>query len=165
MWIGLMLAISGLASAQTRPDPLLTALKERLLTAEAVAKAKFNSGDPVEDKVRERQVIFRAVRLAVKTGVDVELTLRVFSAQIEASKAAQRAFIAQWQGRPPFDPAPNLATEVRPKLDALTPRIVEALGHFPYRSAKALKAGPSDPAYAEAWKIAVAPLLRHRMRA
>lgn len=120
--------------------------------------AKHNSGAPVEDRARERQVILGAVRLAVKQGIDVELTLKVFTAQIEANKVAQRAFLAKWKGLPAFDAVPNLATQVRPELDRLTPLIVGGLRHIPSAS-KFSSLAPSDPLLKEAWRVAIQPFV------
>jgi len=120
--------------------------------------AKHNSGAPVEDKIRERQVIFGAVRLAVKEGADVEIVLKVFTAQIEANKTAQRAFLAQWNAQPPFNPAPDLAKEVRPQLDRLTPIIVRGLKKQTRLSRTELNAGPTGRIYREAWQVATKPL-------
>jgi len=146
--------------APAKDDPLVAAIRDRLLTAESVAMAKFNSGAPVEDKPRERQVIFAAVHLAVISGVDGDAALAVFKAQIEASKAAQRAFLKKWAGYPKFAHAPDLARDVRPKLDRLTPIIIAGLRKDRYRTNAALKNGPGDPIYRESWKIAVEPLIK-----
>ena len=54
---------------------------------------------------------------------------RFFRAQIEAAKAIQRDLFARWvaakQG--PFADAPDLPTVTRPRLDALTPRLLREL--------------------------------------
>ncbi len=139
-------------------DPLVSALRQRLETAKLVAEAKHNSGAPVEDRVRERAVIDSAVRQAVKLGVDPEAAVKVFTAQIEANKVAQRAFLNQWKTVGPFTHAPNLATEVRPMLDKLTTQILLGLRAGRYRSGQALHAGPSGRIYGDAWRIAIRPL-------
>lgn len=145
------------AAAQSSTDPLVSALRERLMTAEAVAMSKFNSGAPVEDRTRERAVINGAVHQAVNMGIDADVTVSIFKAQIEASKVAQRAFLQKWQGRPPFPHVPDLAKEIRPKLDRLTSAILHGMLEARYRSEKVLAEGPSDPVYKEAWKIAIRP--------
>lgn len=154
----LLAAILLLATA--KGDSLVSALQARLETASAVAMAKHNSGAPVEDRVRERQVILAAVRLAVEKQVDPEVALKVFRDQIEANKLAQRAFLAKWHQRPPFQNAPNLAREVRPKLDALTPKIIDGLRSRRYRTAAELSTTRMNPIYREAWKIATRTLMR-----
>ncbi|MEZ0325836.1 MAG: gamma subclass chorismate mutase AroQ [Fimbriimonas sp.] len=144
--------------ASTSEDLLLVAIKERLFTAKAVAMAKHNSGGAVEDRGRERTVILNAVRLAVKLHLDPEVALKVFTAQIEANKAGQRTFLAKWKGKPAFSNAPDLAKDVRPKLDALTPKILQGLLRKRYRTASELTATGIDPVFRPAWNIAVQPL-------
>ncbi len=154
-----MLALTALLLFSVPGDALALAIEERLLTAKAVAMAKHNSGAPVEDKQRERKVIHHAVRLAVQSNVDPEVALNVFTAQIEASKTAQRAFLTKWKGMPTFARAPDLAKEVRPLLDALTPRILAEIKKRRYRTRGELVPKRLDPIYRKAWAIAVKPLL------
>jgi len=167
MWtLALILVMcESVAFSQSQSDDTLKAIRERLMTAKAVAMAKFNSGAAVEDEPRERDVLHRAVRMAVKLGADVELTVKVFEAQIEASKVAQRSFLQRWHGRPKFATVPNLATEIRPKLDALTPVILRGIKHHIMWTGAALNVGPSDPLYREAWRIAVSPFLTQKVGA
>jgi len=149
-----------LTAAPSSEDALVAALRERLLTAESIAMAKFNSGAPVEDRSREKTVIFSAVHQAANMGLDADLALSVFSAQIEASKNAQRAFLLKWKGRSPFSYVPDLSKEIRPKLDGLTTVILKCLKNARHVSGKALQAGPKAPEYDAAWKTAIRPILR-----
>ena len=156
--LGLVLA--GSACAQTKQESLIDALRERLQTAEAVAKAKHNSGAPVEDKVRERQVILDAVHQGVSMGLGAEEVLWFFRHQIEASKIAQRAFLDEWKNRGAFDSVPDLVKEIRPKLDRLTTILlheIKARSHVP---AKAEWMGPPGKEYRLAWQVALEPAYR-----
>ena len=144
-------------------EPIVAALSERLMTADMVARAKRKSGAPVEDLVRERAVIHEAERQAGKIGIDMIFTVKVFKAQIEANKIAQRAFLARWKGLPPFATVPNLARDVRPKLDRLTPTILEVLRHRHFWPASVFGQGPTDPIYRNAWKVAIAPLIERKV--
>ena len=119
--------------------------------------AKHNSSAPVEDKAREREVVFAAIRLGVKKGVDPEVVLKVFTAQIEASKIAQRHFLASWPVGTSFANTPNLARDIRPKLDALTPVILDGLRRKRYWSESELRFRLA-PEYWEAWQVATRPL-------
>lgn len=99
----------------------------RLDIAFDVAQAKYVSGAAVEDPAREAVVIDNGVKAL--PGVD-EAFLRAFwTAQIEASKAAQRALLESWikAGTPKFTNAPDLTRDVRPKLDVLTTAISATL--------------------------------------
>src|SRR5476651_177409 len=68
-------------------------LRQRLLYSRDVAKAKFNSGAPVEDLKREKSLIDKSLKEA---GSDRELSQKLLKDQIEASKIAQRKFLAKW---------------------------------------------------------------------
>ena len=110
-------------------DKLLAVLTQRLELADGVAQAKWNSGAPIEDLAREEQVLQRFREDASASGLDTELARRVMLAQIEASKVRQRELFRQWRARrlPLFANPPNLATEIRPQLDALSARLLQSL--------------------------------------
>ncbi len=148
----------GLVAGQPVANELAASIQQRLLTSKAVAMAKHNSGAPVEDKARERDVVLRAVRLGTNMGVDPELALKVFRAQIEANKAAQRAYLAKWRGHPPFKTAPDLSRDVRPLLDSLTPRILRGLKERRI-PASDLKFTLLDPLLKGPWAIAIQPIV------
>ena len=107
---------------------------ERLHLAREVAWVKFGSGAPVHDPVRETALLARIVAQAKETGVDPVRAETFFRAQIEASRLAQETFIAQWKSAPetrPTRPPRDLLTDLRPALDALTPRMIAALPDGP----------------------------------
>lgn len=95
---------------------------ERILLADKVAAAKFGTDTPIEDPVREKQVLDQAAALAAEAGIDVPDTVEFFRAQIEMSKLVQRGLFDRWTRHPELAPTerPDLATEVRPALDRIT---------------------------------------------
>jgi len=99
----------------------------RLDIAFDVAQAKYVSGAAVEDPAREAVVIDNGVKAL--PNVDEVFIRAYWAAQIEASKAAQRALLGNWTktGTPKFTNVPDLARDVRPKLDVLTTAISTAL--------------------------------------
>jgi chorismate mutase len=119
-------AAPGTAAPSSPPSSGLTSLiglaAERILLADKVAAAKFGTTTPIEDPVREQQVLDQAARLAADAGVDRAETVEFFRAQIEMSKAVQRGLHDLWTRHPELAPAerPDLATEVRPELDRIT---------------------------------------------
>jgi chorismate mutase len=117
------------ASLTVRWTPLIEAVSARLLIAAQVALTKWNSGKPVEDPQREQAVIARAVRDAPAYGLAGDYAAAFFADQIEASKVIQYSLLADWYraGSAPEEPSPNLATEIRPELDALHVRLLQAL--------------------------------------
>lgn len=105
-----------------RFTPLVGLAAERILLADKVAAAKFGTTTPIEDPVREQQVLDQAAALAVDAGIDTDDTVEFFRAQIDMSKVVQRELHALWTKHPELAPAerPDLATEVRPELDRIT---------------------------------------------
>lgn len=112
----------------------------RLLLASDVARAKWNANGAIEDLPREQRIIQGLGQQAAALGVPSNWAESFFRAQIEASKTVQRERFAQWRktkaGR--FEGAPDLARDLRPALDALTPKLLSALAE----NAKVLR----DPA-------------------
>jgi chorismate mutase len=88
------------AYAQSAND-LLQSLVEtsarRLAFAEQVALAKWDSGTPVEDAVREAQVIASATKAGESRGLDPAWVSNFFRAQIEANKLIQYSLSADWR--------------------------------------------------------------------
>lgn len=109
---------------------LLVLMRERLAISKDVARSKWNSGAAIEDAAREREIIAALSHQAGVAGLPVPWAAQFFRAQIEASKIEQRTLHERWhrQGRGKFDAVPDLATDVRPRLDALTPRLLAAIG-------------------------------------
>ena len=117
------------AAADARLVELRTLLRERLAIGVAVAKAKWNSGAAIEDLPREADIVAGLARQAEAQGLPADWATQFFRAQIEASKTVQRELHARWraQEQGKFSDAPDLEREVRPQLDALTPRLLAAL--------------------------------------
>ncbi len=125
LWILLALVALGSDRSEVRTARrFIGLLQQRLLLSRQVAMAKFNSGAPVEDLKRERELLEKTLKVA---GRGHELAQRVLQSQIDASKTAQRKFIAKWAGHPRFKHAPDLAREIRPKLDKLTKEMLSMM--------------------------------------
>ena len=110
-------------------EPLLALMDARLQLAPDVARYKWNTGGAIEDREREGRIIAALGQQAVQQGLPLEWAERFFRAQIEASKALQSQLFGQWQqqGAGPFEQVPDLARETRPRLDRLTPQLLQAL--------------------------------------
>jgi chorismate mutase-like protein len=110
-------------------EPLRQAIDQRLLLAQAVARAKWNAQAPIEDLPREAQVIQAAVKQGTALGLPAEWIEAVFRAQIEASKTVQRELFAKWAAQQAgrFDDAPDLAKTVRPELDRITAQLLHSM--------------------------------------
>ncbi|NYE60834.1 chorismate mutase-like protein [Duganella sp. 1224] len=126
---------SGATSDRSGPDlqkslePLRQAIDQRLLLAEAVARAKWNVQGNIEDLPREALVIQAAVRQGGAMGLPAAWIESVFRAQIEASKTVQRELFAKWQTQQAghFADAPDLANTIRPALDRITTQILRSM--------------------------------------
>jgi chorismate mutase len=111
-----------------RLQPLVETSARRLLIAERVALAKWDSGAAVEDRPREAQVIKDAVKEGDPRGLDPTSVADFFKAQIEANKVVQYSLLADWRrsGTVPVHASINLAT-IRPELDQLQKALIAEL--------------------------------------
>jgi chorismate mutase len=110
-------------------DQLLVLIEQRLGYMDDVARNKWNSGAPIEDLPREREIIDSLGKQAPEYGLDPAFARDFFRSQIEASKIIQRTRFAEWraQKQPPFKDMPDLRDTIRPALDALTPKLMQSL--------------------------------------
>lgn len=110
-------------------EPLIRLMADRLALMPDVARHKWNTRTAIEDLVREQQIIDGLKREAEALGVPATWAERFFRAQIEAAKVIQRELFARWERgvQGVFADAPDLATVTRPRLDALTPRLLREL--------------------------------------
>jgi chorismate mutase-like protein len=108
--------------------PLVDLAVQRILVSDEVAASKFYTCTPVEDPLRERQVLAEAGRRSAEMGLDREATITFFRSQIEASKAVQRGLLARWRAHPDQAPAtsPDLDA-IRARLDELADQLLEQL--------------------------------------
>ena len=133
-----------LTACATTPPPasradveqLLTLQKTRLDVAAPVARSKWNSHAPIDDPAREALILDDVAARAQALGLDVAWTRRFFQDQFDAGKIVQRDLHRQWrvEQHAPFANPPDLARQVRPVLDRLTPDLLAALvrlkGHW-----------------------------------
>ena len=102
---------------------------ERITLGDVVAAAKFGTPAPIDDPAREQQVLDQVAAAAPGAGVDPAEATRFFRDQIEANKVVQRGLYQRWTAEPDLRPAraPDLAAEVRPRLDRLTTALLGGL--------------------------------------
>ncbi len=129
----LALLACGTSSAAAADQPalkqLLLLIDQRLAVAPLVARAKWNSGAPIDDPAREKTILDAVSQQAAEAGIDPAFARKFFQAQFDAGKLIQRDLHAQWRvaKQPPFADVPDLGRDVRPVLDRLTPQIIAAL--------------------------------------
>jgi chorismate mutase len=120
-------AHSGSIAAQW--TPLIDAVSVRLTIADQVALIKWDTGKPIEDLRREQAVIAAAVQHAAGYRLSETYAAAFFADQIEANKLIQYGLLADWHrsGSAPEGPRTDLQTTIRPQLDALDTRLLQAL--------------------------------------
>jgi chorismate mutase-like protein len=101
---------------------------ERLGWMDEVAMVKQAKGLPVEDVVREGEVLDAMVALGAEVGLSGEVVRGFFAGQIEAAKVCQEEWLARnVRGEVAGEALPDLAGTVRPALDAIGKRMIGAL--------------------------------------
>ncbi|WP_344864984.1 chorismate mutase [Amycolatopsis ultiminotia] len=90
---------------------------KRLLVSDDVAAAKFGTDSPIDDPVREQQVLDQVRDQATELGLDPVAATAFFQDQITASKVVQKGLFARWTAHP--DEAPT----TRPDLDQIRTRL------------------------------------------
>ena len=128
------LSLTGCATQKSPAelDSLLGVIGERLTIADPVALSKWDSGKPVEDLPREQQVIDGAGARAAAFELDRNDVQQLFRAQIEANKLVQNGLLARWHaaGTAPALPRRSLTEDIRPQLDILQTRLLQAYSAF-----------------------------------
>jgi chorismate mutase-like protein len=150
-------------SDRSKSDASLVALAvQRLALGDKVAAAKYGSPNPISDDDREEQLLTDVAAKSREIGLDPDVSSRFFRAQIEANKVIQHRLHDLWSAHPELRPdqKPNLESEVRPQLDAITKQILfrlKALENGTERVADPAR-GSLDDLHAEALDIALAPI-------
>ncbi|WP_434599832.1 chorismate mutase [Streptomyces sp. A5-4] len=100
---------------------------------------KWFTGSPVDDPLREKQVLATAARQAGEAGADPDTTVRIFRDQIDANKEVQRALHTRWDADSSRAPesSPDL-TEVRREINRVSADLVRAIA-----DSAAARAAPS----------------------
>jgi len=102
---------------------------QRLELMPAVAAAKWRSGAPIADPPRERAVASRAGREALRIGLAAEPVAGLVVLQMRFGREAQQRLHQGWRERG-FDvvpDSPDLARDLRPRIDALTGELLRAI--------------------------------------
>ena len=110
-------------------QPLVEKAAQRIVIAEQVALAKWDTGMPVEDTAREEQVIVSANKAGESRGLDQASVSNFFRAQIEANKLVQYSLLAEWRrvGKAPDHAPINLTDTIRPELDQVETALIAEL--------------------------------------
>jgi chorismate mutase-like protein len=108
--------------------PLTDLVIQRLLVGDQVAAAKFGTGQPIDDPVREKQELAAVRQSAISLGINPDAAVSFFQQQINASKVMQQGLFDRWTAHPDRAPTsrPDLGT-IRTELDQLTTELLQQL--------------------------------------
>ncbi len=114
--------------ASRQVDELLRLVRRRLELMDDVAWAKWAGSLPIDDPERERALLAWARQAATERGTDADAVEQFFVAQMVAAKQVQQAWFDQWSRQPPADSGrpPDLARDLRPRIDELNRRLLDA---------------------------------------
>ncbi|MEV5889542.1 chorismate mutase [Nonomuraea fuscirosea] len=126
-----MSAVGSAAEASTsrgKLGPLTDVVIERIRVGDDVAASKFGTDSPIEDPVREEQVLEQVRKQAVAAELDPDAAVAFFRDQITASKVVQKGLFARWTAHPQEAPTtrPDLG-QIRERLDRLTTDLLAEL--------------------------------------
>lgn len=104
--------------------------------AQDVAAAKYDSGVPIDDPVRELEILESATDAVEARGPHQRIVIQFFRDQIEANKVIQRELHQPWRRHPEESPAanPDVVAEIKLKLDKITSqitRLFNSMSKFP----------------------------------
>jgi chorismate mutase len=105
---------------------LIELVVQRLALAHDVAAVKYANGQPIDDRVREGEILQALTSAPEVSGPYRQTGIQFFRDQIEANKVIQRGLHHRWQAHPEEVPSayPSLAAEIRPQLDRITTQIM-----------------------------------------
>lgn len=112
-----LLCIAGSAFARPAPEvSLASVMNQRMLLMKDVAGYKAAHHLPVEDLVREQKVLAAAQEEAAVAGVDPQSVTPFIQAQMDAAKAIQYRYLADWLSRPEPEWKPANLDDVRKQI-------------------------------------------------
>lgn len=129
--LSLLLALLLTSCAGPKPgaQDLPHLMVERMSWMDEVAQVKQARSLPVTDAKREAELLDAMTLAGTQQGLPAAAVRSFFSGQIDAAKVYQREWLAQHasQSPPSTQALPDLATTVRPALDALGKQMLRAL--------------------------------------
>lgn len=120
------------AAAQPSPQPVFELVDARLRQMREVALYKTQHGLAVADVAREAVVLESAEEAAAAVGLDPLSVSSFYRLQIQAAKAIQYRYLADWAlgSDAGNEPAEDLETQIRPRLIRLGRELTAALHGF-----------------------------------
>ena len=112
-------AATGTVADRASLDALVVVAARRLVLGVDVAAAKFVSGQRIDDRGREQEILQSMARGLKRAGPRHGLGMEFVRDQIEANKVIQRGLHRYWAEHPEEFPATrrDLTAELRPQFD------------------------------------------------
>lgn len=149
-------------------DQLLLLIQKRLVIMHEVARTKWNQNLPIEDKIREEQILADLAELARQYDLDEKWITNFFQAQIDASKVIQKNDFAFWQkeGVLKFKEVFSLKNELRSYIDHLNHEMMILFSKINVKNFnvnkfildKPISTRYSDYIESDVWLLAILPL-------
>jgi len=118
------------AAAPSASEPvsqLSRALHERMLLMKDVAAFKKTHNKPIEDLPREQDVLAEAKEKSAQAGLDPQSVTVFFQGLMDASKAIQYRYLADWLGAPHSVPPAKDLADLRKQINLLDEQILQAI--------------------------------------
>lgn len=106
---------------------LSRALHERMLLMKDVAAFKKTHNKPIEDLAREQDVLTEAKEKSAQAGLDPQSVTVFFQGLMDASKAIQYRYLADWLGAPHSVPPVKDLADMRKQINLLDGQILLAI--------------------------------------
>ncbi len=149
-------------------DQLLLLIQKRLVIMHEVARTKWNQNLPIEDKIREEQILADLADLARQYDLDEKWITKFFHAQIDASKEIQKNDYAIWQkeGVLKFEGVFSLKNELRSYINQLNHEMMMLFSKINMKNFnlnkfvldKPISTRYSDYIENDVWLLAILPL-------
>lgn len=121
----LLLAITALPLNAMAETTIASLINDRLSLMKDVAGDKARRHLPIEDLAQERRVLDKSVADARRMGLDGSSVADFIQAQMDAAKAIQYRYRADWLATPEQGWSPRPLAELRPKIAELSQQILE----------------------------------------
>lgn len=151
--------------SEKKVDQLVLLIQKRLSIMHEVARTKWNQNLPIEDKVREQQILDDLVEKANQKGLDKRWMVTFFQAQMDAAKEIQKRDFSNWrqEGLGMFPHVFSLKDDLRGYIDLLNHEIIVLLSGISINDSarfvlsRPLSCRPTDAIECDVWLMAISP--------
>lgn len=158
---------------EQKVDKLLLLMQKRLVIMHEVARTKWSQNVPIEDKIREQQILADFVIKASQYGLDGRFVTQFFQAQMDAAKEIQKKDFFLWKknNMPKFEKIFSLKEELRFYIDQLNNEMIALLStiysqplelNSKYVIEQPISIRHSDYIENDIWLLAISPLKMSR---